>query len=469
MINSVLIENPLPFMIESYMKKNALKGKYSSGKIQYFLKDDLPNKILISFESENLLDSFINDYNGKFFKEKLDYKLKIEKNQKTEEEIQKEIEKIKTEYEPYKFEIQYEKEWKIDYANSPEKPGLLYINEEAKNKVYKTFKFLIAKFGKNIFEGKSIINISFPIFFYDKRTYAQVFAYEHRLAPYFLSRAAFYKIKMERFKYIIIHLISFLHISTIQTQPFKPVVGETFQCRIGNFNLYIENTTSDSLTNNFYGFDDDKNYKIYGYQIYDISTMPNSIVASKVGKYYIEFKDGSKYLLRQPNITLKGISIGDRTFNYTHKIVIYDLNNNLCAYIEMNPEEVGFFKSFFKKKNTFPDFFKGDIVESSFVKMDDKGCNHILNKGYKSLCKIEGEWTSSCRFDDVEYWDIEDYKLIQMYHYGYLLPSDSSLRPDLLEFIKDVQEKSQIEKEKIEADAERDINLRKTYANKNTK
>ena len=467
MINSVLIENPLPFMIESYMKKNALKGKYSSGKIQYFLKDDLPNKILISFESENLLDSFINDYNGKFFKEKLDYKLKIEKNQKTEEEIQKEIEKIKTEYEPYKFEIQYEKEWKIDYANSPEKPGLLYINEEAKNKVYKTFKFLIAKFGKNIFEGKSIINISFPIFLYDKRTYAQVFAYEHRLAPYFLSLAALCKDKMERLKYIIIHLISFLHITTIQTQPFKPVVGETFQCKIGNFSLYLENTTSDSLTNNFYGFDDDKNYKIYGYQVSDISTMPNSILASKVGKYYIEFKDGSKYLLRLPNVTLRGISIGDRTFNYTQKIVIYDLINNLCAYIEMNPEEIGFFKSFFKKKNTFPDFFKGDIVESSFVKMDEKGCNHTLSKGYKSLCKIEGEWTSTCRFDDEEYWDIEDYKLIQMYHCGYLCPSDSSLRIDLVEFIKDAQEKSQVEKEKIEADAERDINLRKKGIIKN--
>ena len=61
----------------------------------------------------------------------------------------------------------------------------------------------------------------------------------------------------------------------------------------------------------------------------------------------------------------------------------------------------------------------------------------------------------------MEYWDIEDYQLIQMYHYGYLLPSDSSLRLDLINFIKNDQEKSQIEKEKIEADAERDINLRK--------
>ena len=464
-INSVLIHNPLPFMIESFMKKNVLKGKYSSGKMQYILKDDLPNKILISFKKEDLCQSFINDYNGKYFDEKLNYELKIEKCEKAYEEIQKEVNQNITEYEPYKFDIQYEKEWKIDYVNSPDKPGLLYINEEAKNKIYKTFTFLITKFGKNLFEGKSIINVSFPIFLYDKRSYAQVFAYEHKLAPYFLSKASLCKDKMEKFKYVITHLFALLHISTIQTQPFKPVIGETFQCRIGNFVLYIENTTSNSLTNNFYGYDDDKNYKIYGYQISDISTMPNSVIASKLGKYFIEFKDGSKYLLRLPNITLKGISMGDRTFNYSEKIVIYDLNNNLCAYIEMNPEEVSFFKSFFKKKNTFPDYFRGDIVESKFVKMDEKGCNHILNKGYKSLCKIEGEWTSYIKFDDFEYWDIEDYQLIQMYHYGYLLPSDSSLRLDLINYIKDDQEKSQIEKEKIEADAEKDINLRK----KNTK
>ena len=85
--------------------------------------------------------------------------------------------------------------------------------------------------------------------------------------------------------------------------------------------------------------------------------MPNSVIASKLGKYYIEFKDGSKYLLRLPNMTLKGISMGDRTFNYTDKIVIFDLLNNLCAFVEMNPEKVGFFKSFFKKKNTFPGLF----------------------------------------------------------------------------------------------------------------
>ena len=458
--NSILIQNPLPFMTESYMNK-ILEEKYSSGKINIILKDDLPNKILITFEKDEISDSFINDFNFKFFDDKLDYKLCVEKTEKSVENIQKEIDENKSELEPYNFSIKYENEWKIDYINSMDNPGLLYINEEAKTIIYKSFKYLILKFGKNLFEGKSIINVSFPIILYDQRTYAQVFAYEHKLAPYFLSRAALCKDKIEKLKWITVHLLSFLHITTIQTQPFKPVIGETFQCKIGNLLLYIENTSSEPLTNNFYGFDEDKNYKIYGYQISDISTMPNSVYATKIGKYYIEYKDGTKYLMRFPSTLLKGLSFGDRIFNYVDKAIICDLTNNLCSYFEFNPDEVGFFMSFFTKKTTLPDTFKGQIVDSSFVNIDEKGSNHELKKEAQDLCKIEGEWTSSCRFDDESYWSIDDYQLLPMYHYGYLCPSDSSLRLDLINLIKGDQEKSQSEKEKIESDEERDKNLRK--------
>ena len=161
--NSIIIQNPLPFMLESFMKKKVLKGKYASGKIKQILLDDFLNKLIISFEEEELANSFINDYNGKYFDDKFNYELKIEKCIKTVEEIQKEVDEKKTKQEPYNFQIKYENEWKNDYVNSPEKSGLLYINEQEKTKIYKSFKILITKFGKNLFEGKSIINISFPI------------------------------------------------------------------------------------------------------------------------------------------------------------------------------------------------------------------------------------------------------------------------------------------------------------------
>ena len=105
------------------------------------------------------------------------------------------------------------------------------------------------------------------------------------MLPFFITRACFCKDKLEKLKWIVVHLFSILHVSTIQTQPFRPVLGETFQWKIGDFIFYVENTSSEPLINNFYGFDENKNYKVYGYQISDISTRPNSILASKVGKY----------------------------------------------------------------------------------------------------------------------------------------------------------------------------------------
>jgi hypothetical protein len=50
-----------------------------------------------------------------------------------------------------------------------------------------------------------------------------------------------------------------------------------------------------------------------------------------------------------------------------------------------------------------------------------------------------------------------------MYHYGYILPSDSSLRLDLISYLKDDQEKAQVEKEKYETSSEKDNELRKKY------
>ena len=93
--NSIIIQNPPPFLLEPYMKKKVLTGKYSSGQVYPILLDDFMNKLIISFDKEELANSFINDYNGKFFNDKFDYQLKIEKNEKSVEDIQKEVDEKK--------------------------------------------------------------------------------------------------------------------------------------------------------------------------------------------------------------------------------------------------------------------------------------------------------------------------------------------------------------------------------------
>ena len=458
----IILENPYIFVNEEYLKTNLLTGKYSSGKVIEILQNEIPVKIIIKLKEETLTEEFISNYNNKPISDKLNYNLSLTKTDKKDEDIIKEYENYKK-LEQYKFHMDYENEWKNNYANIPEKSGLLYINEEAKNIGYRAIKYLIAKFTKSILENKSILNVSLPVFMFDKRTLHMGFAHEQKLAPIFLTKAALSNDKFERLKWVTTYLMSSLHFSVIQIKPFNPIIGETFQCRIGNIDLYIEQTVNHPITLNIYGKEINGEFIMYGNLITDASIHVNSLYTSRLGKYFIKFKDGTLLRVIMPPITLKGLSMGDRLFNFIDKGLVIDLTNNLCSYIEMNPDELGFFQSFFKTKKTFPDFFKGNIVDLQDVTIDENGGNHKLNKKAKSYGTFEGEWTSYISFDNIEYWN-NSMKSLNLFSHEFTLPSDGRFRPDLINLINGNEEQSQIEKEKLEVRQRQDRKLRAQYA-----
>ena len=458
----IILENPYIFVNEEYLKTNLLTGKYSNGKVIEILQNEIPIKIIIKLKEETLTEEFISNYNNKPISDKLNYNLSLTKTDKKDEDIIKEHENYKK-LEQYKFHMDYENEWKNNYANIPEKSGLLYINEEAKNIGYRAIKYLIAKFTKSILENKSILNVSLPVFMFDKRTLHMGFAHEQKLAPIFLTKAALSNDKFERLKWVTTYLMSSLHFSVIQIKPFNPIIGETFQCRIGNIDLYIEQTVNHPITLNIYGKEINGEFIMYGHLITDASIHVNSLYTSRLGKYFIKFKDGTLFRVIMPPITLKGLSMGDRLFNFIDKGLVIDLTNNLCSYIEMNPDELGFFQSFFKTKKTFPDFFKGNIVDLQDVTIDENGGNHKLNKKAKSYGTFEGEWTSYISFDNIEYWN-NSMKSLNLFSHEFTLPSDGRFRPDLINLINGNEEQSQIEKEKLEVRQRQDRKLRAQYA-----
>jgi len=465
-------------MVEGYIKQKALKDEFSSTKIYMVLKNELPYKIFLTFDSDSLCSKFIEKYNQKSFETSIDYKLNIVLNEKeiNPEIMKSEILKSEEKKIPFIFEFPYENEWWIDYVTNPEKPGLVYKNEEAKKKIYKTAKYLVAKMGKNILTGKSILNVSFPVFIFDKRTLHQAFCHEQRLAPYYLTRAVYCPDVLERLKWVTVHLLSFLHLTTTQVKPFNPIIGETFQCRIGNLKIYLEHTVNHPITANFYGIDDDKTYEIFGFQITDASLTPTTCTATRLGLYYVRIiKDNTLFRIRIPDVYLRGTTIGERMFSYENKCLVIDITNKLCSFIEINPpmkEGGGFLGigNLFKKRQNFPDYFCGCIVHSKYVQVDENGSNHSLLKGYHSICKISGEWTNNIKFDDEEYWGVHDNNCLTMYHDENLMcPSDGSLRTDLQCFVKDNVEASQKEKERLEVKQREDRKLRAKWAKEREK
>ncbi len=76
--NVAIIQNPLAFMVENYMKNKVLLNEYENTKVYLVLKNELPHKIFLTFESDDLCKSFIEKYNQKFFEESIKYNLTIE-------------------------------------------------------------------------------------------------------------------------------------------------------------------------------------------------------------------------------------------------------------------------------------------------------------------------------------------------------------------------------------------------------
>ena len=347
-----------------------------------------------------------------------------------------------------------------DYERTNYEPGLIYLDEVDKSKISRGVTWLLKKIGSTILAGQSVMSISLPVFVFDKRTLHEVFACEHRGAPYYLSHAAHATDKYERMKWMVVYVISQFYISSFQIKPFNPILGETFQCKIGNMNFYSEQTANHPITSNFYCFDDEGLYKIHGYILTYASTGANSVTAKKKGKYEVTFKDGTNYRIYLPYAYITGITMGKRLYNYTEKMCIVDNTNKLCACVQMNPDKVGYWKSWFtSKQQTFPDTFIGKVVKLEDVVLSDDS-KHQIKDNAVEFVNIKGEWTDHCSFDDEVYWNVNDNKLFTINEVGYKCPSDGRYRKDLIELIKGNEEQSQIEKEAMENIQRRDRKLR---------
>jgi hypothetical protein len=86
-----------------------------------------------------------------------------------------------------------------------------------------------------------------------------------------------------------------------------------------------------------------------------------------------------------------------------------------------------------------------------------------LKKDFKSLCKIEGEWTNSIKFDDKGYWIYDQCTHYPLRRMKFTLPSDSTVREDLVVFKKGLEEEADAVKIKLEEIQRKDRKLREKY------
>ncbi len=137
-------------------------------------------------------------------------------------------------------------------------------------------------------------------------------------------------------------------------KPFNPILGETFQCKIGQTEVYAEQTSHHPAILNYYV----KNplFTAFGHAEVEIIAGANSIKGENKGKFYIRFNDGVLYRLYPPKITATGITIGKRYVNMTECLAMDDLTNNLISVINFSKEPKSFIgKLFGSGPKIFPD------------------------------------------------------------------------------------------------------------------
>jgi hypothetical protein len=72
------------------------------------------------------------------------------------------------------------------------------------------------------------------------------------------------------------------------------------------------------------------------------------------------------------------------------------------------------------------------ITKLSQTDYVSKTNSYTLKKDATLLSKIEGEWSKFLRFDDDTMWDMNDMKYYDLTRMSFTLPSDSTVREDLV-------------------------------------
>jgi len=430
---------------------------YRVSGIRIFYKNKLPYQALISFQFLDQKEKFISEYNDKCFP---GYKYKIELVNSPESKDLQDINDIDTAA-IVEFQIKYHEIISVNYEKSIKEEGLIFNDEKVSKEQSKVLSFLLKKVGSTLMKGESIMNISLPVTIFDKRTILQVLCYEHVFAPIILNRAFNCSTDIERLKWVTVFLISQMYLSPLQTKPFNPILGETYQLKIGDLDMYYEQVINKPPTCAFYG--QAPNYKIFGNMAIEAKTGPNSIKATKTGKHILIFKDGHKFEFIQAPVGVKNINVGKRMFNYRRSSLVIDHKNSMASMITINPEKkTGITGLFSSSPKIFPDTFKGAIANLSDITID-KEFKHTFKKNYKPICSIEGEWTNFVKFGEQVYWVNGELDFPPFIKQLNTIESDSSKRVDLNYLLNDDIANSQKCKEEYEEVQRKDRELRAKF------
>ena len=352
-----------------------------------------------------------------------------------------------------------------EYVRDEVNGGLVFLNKVLIGRQRHVLTHLLSSIASNLTKGQSIMNISLPVNIFEPRSMLERLVSIFGYAPIFLEQAAS-KPDLERLKQVLAWCVTLFHLSTAQTKPFNPLLGETFQANLGSATCYIE---SIHVNPHIGAFDiEGKGYKIVGYHEWLVSTGTNTIKGRSKGRTEVWF-GLEKLGISLPWVTISGSVLGKRVFNWTGVLSVVDPTNFLYAEIVLNPDKKGIFT-----KSEHPiDYFKGKIAklpenhavftEKGFKEISLSGKKTILDENCEKVSEIEGFWPLYMDIDRERIWTFEGFRPFLPSKPSEILPSDSRFRADI-EYWSREDPSSQVMKEKTEAEQRHDQQLRVKFS-----
>lgn len=261
-------------------------------------------------------------------------------------------------------------------------------------------------------------------------------------------------------------LISRLYLSTNQEKPFNPILGETFQARNKDTQIYLEQTSHHPPISNFLYIG--KNYRMYGHNESHYSASLNSANSKPIGNYIIELpRTKSKFKIWMNHLHISGMIMGKRELKFTGSICCVDLNNDLVGEVILDTDKRNFVSKFFKKSSIYPDYFKGIITKKStntkISKTDSR--YYVIDYEKDVISTIEGHYTQYVTVDGKVYWEYKpEAYFTEIYRQDFTLRSDSTFRYDRNLFRDGFIDEAQKAKETMEELQRRDKKLRTEFS-----
>ena len=290
--------------------------------------------------------------------EEQEYLKKVEAGN-LEEATAIEEEKHKTKAPEEKYSYYYAMHYGIDRDL-----GLVYKDYDLISKQRKLVFNLIKQIGGNILRGKSIMNISLPVYVFEPTSLLQRVTSFYAYAPELLLPIPSIQDPVEKFRRVMAWAVASMHLGIEQRKPFNPILGETFQAKIGDMDAYVEQTVHHPPISNILILG--KDVQIHAKFQVSVHTYPNSAKAKVSGARHIEVAGAypAHYVVSNPLAEITGIMFGKRVFNYMGDIRFKDKTNKLYGLIRVNPIKQGFISSIFLKKVHRDDHILGFITKN---------------------------------------------------------------------------------------------------------